>query len=186
MNSCAVESSVYAASTCRGETSCGHIARSAASMGGLVSPAATIRTSNSAAPKLPAATTRTTSAPANTAASTGSTRRWPRRSRARPVNGAEAAVPIPNAPAAKPAVEYEPVTERTSTTMAVAAMPSGMRAMSAGTSSRTVPRRRSMWTYLVPSTSLSPPCDRPDTLRPARRAVHHTTGTAAGRWPGRW
>ena len=60
------------------------------------------------------------------------------------MSGADAAVPMPNAPAAKPAVEYELVTDRTSTTMAVAAMLSGMRAMSVGTSSRTVPYRRRM------------------------------------------
>jgi hypothetical protein len=32
---------------------------------------------------------------------------------------------------------------------------------------------------------LSPPRDRPGTLRPAHRAAHHTAGTAAGRWPVR-
>jgi hypothetical protein len=51
---------------------------------------------------------------------------------------------MPNAPAAKPEVEYEPVTDRTSTTMAVAATLSGMRATSVGASSRTVPGRRRM------------------------------------------
>jgi hypothetical protein len=60
------------------------------------------------------------------------------------VSGADAGVPRPNAPATKPAVEYEPVTDCTSTTMAVAAMLSGMRAMSVGTSSRAVPGRRRM------------------------------------------
>ncbi len=59
-------------------------------------------------------------------------------------SGADTAVPMPNAPAANPAVEYEPVPDRTRTTMAVAAMLSGMRATSVGSSSRAVPGRRRM------------------------------------------
>jgi hypothetical protein len=108
------------------------MARNAASMGGLVRPAAAARAAIWPARRWPLPSASTASAAANAAASPGSTRRWPIRSSARPASGAESAVPAPNAPAAKPAVAYEPVTDRTKTTMAVAAMASGMRPISAG------------------------------------------------------
>jgi hypothetical protein len=79
------------------------------------------------------------------------TRRWPKRSTAHPVRGADTAVAMPHAPAARPAVEYEPVTDRTRTTMAVAAILSEMRATSVGTSSRAAPGRRRTRRYPDPT-----------------------------------
>src|SRR5229473_4334684 len=63
---------------------------------------------------------------------------------------------MPNAPAARPATVYEPVTDRTNTTMPVAAMLSGMRATSAGSSSRSMPRSRRISTKREPSTASGP------------------------------
>src|SRR5260370_13101656 len=83
---------------------------------------------------------------------------------------------MPNAPAARPATVYEPVTDRTNTTMPVAAMLSGTRATSADSSSRTMPRSRSISTKREPSTASDPHglIDRASGFTPAQRVIAQT------------